>query len=415
MMKKIFFIAVFTIITCLIFSERQIVNFWYLWTGNDAVIVENIIKDFNESQTTYEVKGLQVPDVQKQIAAIASNSGPDVTDNFNTNIGSYASKGILMPLDQLMKRDSYGDDFIKEALNTCKYNGKTYGLPIGITTMMLYYNKDLLKEAGYDRVPLTDKELIEYSLKLTKKDSETGYIKTLGFPDFPFVYYPVNLTFALGGDFITKDGKTLTPDNPGTRKALELIYNFRKTVGIDNIQRFTSSAGGYVTPNDPFIVGDQALRIDGPWLNSLIKEYNPDLNFGIAELPYPEGHKELAGGGELSSSVMFIPSTSKNKEGAWAFIKYICGKVGMKSFAIANGTTPARHSLLKDPDIQKIDGFKEFAERIEKGNLKSFPSFPNQQEYLSQMEQEWELIINGKESLDDGLEKLTKKTLKLLK
>lgn len=37
----------------------------------------------------------------------------------------------------------------------CTYNGEMVGIPVANSTMLLYYNEDALKEAGYDRAPAT--------------------------------------------------------------------------------------------------------------------------------------------------------------------------------------------------------------------------------------------------------------------
>ena len=46
-------------------GERSKVTVWYLWGGAEGEVLEEIIRDFNESQDKYFVEGLSVPDEQK--------------------------------------------------------------------------------------------------------------------------------------------------------------------------------------------------------------------------------------------------------------------------------------------------------------------------------------------------------------
>ncbi len=395
-------------------GEKEEVHFWYLWGGKEGEIIEQIISDYNESQDVYTVIGLSVPDQQKIITSIASGKGPDITDNFSSNVAAHASKGIYLQLDELIIRDGLNlSDFVTGALSSCKYNGKTYALPLSLNAMGLYYNKSLLKDAGFDHPPVTDKELLEMAIATTKVEND-GTISVLGFPDFPTVYYTTNMSFALGGYYLNEEKTALTPDNQGTFKALKLINDYRNKFGYQNVQKFNASAGGYVSPNDPFILGEQALRIDGPWFINIVKEYNPDLEFGIAPLPYPQGHPELAGGGELSTSTMFIPVNASNKEGAWDFMKYICSYEGNKTFIVEKGDIPARKSLLDEKVLVERKEFQTFLEIVKKDNLLPIPSFDNQAEFISILNHEAELVMNGKKTPEEAMDAVKEQTRNLL-
>lgn len=89
-------------------TDREIIDFWYLWSGDGesgAGNIESIIDAYNESQDKYEVVGLSVPDQQKIITAISGGNGPDITDAFATDVPSYAEEGIALALDELIAAD----------------------------------------------------------------------------------------------------------------------------------------------------------------------------------------------------------------------------------------------------------------------------------------------------------------------
>jgi multiple sugar transport system substrate-binding protein len=396
-------------------KDKTTVSFWYLWGGTEGGYIEKLIAEFNASQNEYEVKGLSVPDVQKVVVGISSGNGPDITDNFSNNTASYAQKGMLEPLDEYIRKSNYDlSDFVPAALNGSKYKGKQYALPINVNLNLMFYNKQLFAEAGITAPPKTSDELLADAIKLTKTNADKT-IEVLGFPDFPLIYYTTAMSMAFGGSFISADGKTLTPDNPGTLEALKLMQTYREKFGADKIAKFNSSAK-YLDATDPFVNGKQAIRLDGPWFGNTVKNIlKKDLDYGIAPLPGPAGHPELAGGGEVSSSTFFIPSNAKNKDGAWAFMSWLMSKENMTKFNDMFANLPARTSIYNDPAFADIPDFQAFAEAAKSPNLNFFPVFDGQVEYSKIISDEFELAVNGKQSAEDAVKHMKDKSAGLLK
>ena len=72
--------------------------------------------------------------------------------------------------------------------------GKTWGIPFQRSTMVLYWNKELFKEAGLDpnKPPATWAEMLAFAQKLTKRDASGNVtqwgvqIPSSGFPYWLF-------------------------------------------------------------------------------------------------------------------------------------------------------------------------------------------------------------------------------------
>lgn len=401
-------------------QEKSKVVFWYLWGGETGKWVQNRVDHFNESQDKYFVEGLSVPDKQKIIVAISSGSGPDLTDDFSNFVADYAEKGVAEPLDDYIQKDNDEfkiDDFIPMALESCKYDGKTYAIPCSINFMMLFYNKKLFNEAGLEGPPKTDKELLEYAIKLTKVNDD-GTIDVLGFPDFPIVYYLGPMSAAFGAQLISEDGKTLTPDNPGTLRALNLIVEYIKKFGYDNVAKFRA-AGKYLDATDPFFTDKQAMRIDGMWLGSKVrtelKLSKEDFDYGIAPLPYPEGHPELELGNSISCSMYYIPKNAKNKEGAWEYLKWAMGEEECQVINPVAAGFPTRFSSVNAPIFQEVIDFPEFSVMADSKNLRLFPALSIQNKYNEIIDEEAELVMNLKKSPEEAMKDAAKKANELMK
>lgn len=352
-------------------GDRETMNFWYLWGGDEASYIEQIIDAYNASQDKYQVVGLSTPDQQKVITGISGGNGPDITDDFGTSIPNYAEQNIAMPLDDYIEKDGINpeDVFVDGTMDEQVYQDKTYAFPISANVDALYYNKDLLKAGGYDAPPKTMEELQEMSSKLTTV--EDGEVTQLGAPLVPNSYWWECMTFADGSTFGTPGD--LEIDNEGFRKALSWLESYVKEFGSDAVNSFVTSGQAKVnSAQDPFLSGKEALRIDGPWFYKMAEDSG--VNFGLAMLPSyeSEGDKTY---NYIATSNFYIPTTASNPDGAWDFLKYITMGDGAKMFVTLKGDLPALKSLLKDQDVIKASAsYDVYLKALSESSLVAMPN-----------------------------------------
>ncbi len=396
-------------------GEKSKVSVWYLWGGAEGEALEQIIKDFNASQDKYTVEGLSVPDEQKIKVAIAGGNGPDLTDSFDWVVPQYAQQGIALPLDDLIARDGYDvSDFIPAALESGRFDGKLYSLPLNANFSIMYYNKKLLAEAGYSEPPKTSKELYDIALKTTKVNGD-GSIEVIGFPSYPSEAYLFNsLAHGFGSAYLSADAKELTFDNESTKAAMQMIYDYNTQYGVDNIRQL-QAAGKWLDPTDPFLTGKQAIRFDGPWLSAHIKNMNIDVDYGIAPLPYLDGKPETAGGGLVSSSIFYIAKTSKNVDGAWEFMKYLYSPEPLAKFMSLMGNIPATKAAMAQPAMKDMVDSDQIIPLTESPNLKSIPHFAKRSDFDKALGEELELMFNLKKTPDETMSVLNGKLAEFLK
>ncbi len=328
-------------------GDREVVNFWYLWGGDEAAYLEQIIEAYNQSQDRYEVVGLSTPDQQKVITGISGGDGPDITDDFGSNVPKYAEQNIAMALDDYIAADGLdvSDIFVDGTMDQQMYDGKVYAFPISSNVYALYYNKDLLAAAGYEEPPKTMEELQEMTAKLTTV--ENGTITQIGAPLIPSYYWWSNMTYASGETFGTAGA--LTVDNEGFKKALGWLEGYIAEFGTDVVNSYVTSGQSKInSAQDPFLAGEQALRIDGTWFYKMAEDAG--LNFGLTMIPAYESQGDQTYS-SLETSNFYIPSTAKNPDGAWDFLKYITIGDGAKMFITLKGDLPAVKSLLEDPEV----------------------------------------------------------------
>lgn len=365
------------------------ITFSYLWGGKEASSLEKIIADFNASQDEVVVKGVSSPDFQKQLTSMSAAKGSfDISDNFGNTVGSWASKGILAPLDDYIKTDGIDlDDFVGSAMSQMKYDGKVYALPIALHSLMLVYNKKLFAAANLEP-PATMDDLAKDALALTKTDAD-GNITQLGLGETQAGETLTNIVNAFGGSWWGSDGEP-TPTNPGNVKAMEWYQSLVKQIGADKIAKFVAGYGQYLSDQDPFYTGKIAMRLDGEWTGA---NAPASLDWGAVSIPYAEPqYKDTT---QVSSSILFIPANSQHKDAAAKFLEYMMGKQPMTDFTVALGNLPARTSLLDDTaDYASIPQFSAFANALKSPTAFAPSSAPDSAQYTTDLNTALDSIAN---------------------
>lgn len=399
--------------------DRETVEFWYLWGGDEEKAILEAIDLYNSSQDKYFVKGTMC-DMQKQTAGMAGTSGPDITDIIDVNVSGLASSGAVENLTPYIERDGFDtSEFNNAAMQLCEYEGELYGLPLNAMSNMVYYNKAALDEAGITELPETMEELMDVAIKLTKFDEE-GNIIQLG---WPWINDPTPVDFLtlannFGATWISEDGQTITCDEEAVIAAYQYMLEYMDAVGKEKVQQFIASYGtAKSTSEDPLFTGKQALRIDGMYLTNLITSngYNLD-DFGVFGLPYWEERPELEGIQTITSSIFIIPKNANNKEGAWDFIKWIHSDEGMTFIDSRFQNEASRSSLINNEELKAANPlYEEFIESGAKNPVPRFPSVKNSDTYINELNSATDAVFNGSSTPEEAMRQVKEKMNSLIK
>lgn len=384
-------------------AAPQEITFSYLWSGTEAQAIEKIIAGYNASQTEVVVKGVSSPDFQKQLTSMSAARGTfDISDNFGNGVGSWASKGIIVPLDDLLSANGVNPaDFSPAAMDQMRYDGKIYSMPIAVHTFQLLYNKKLLAEAGV-AVPTTMDELAAAIPKLTKTGAD-GKITRLGLGDPSVSTTLTTLGYVFGGNWDA--GGKPSPTDPGNLKALQwYVDNVVTPVGADKLAAFKSGLGQYMSAQDPFYVGKYAMVIDGEWQAANIQKMAPSLDWGVTPIPYVT--TDLKDTTQLTASTLFIPANSQHKEAAGKFLAYLMKDQGAADFSLALGNLPARLSLIGNAKFDAIPNFSTWLKALGSDNVFALGSAPYAAEYSTDLGKAFDQIVLGKADPQTAMQKV---------
>lgn len=388
-------------------AAPQKVVFWYNHKGDEAVVYEEVIKQYNDSQSKYKVEGLSVTDAQKYIVAMSSNESPDVITGSNQEVISYQSNSLVENLNDYVKKDNLDlSVYSEQALQANTIADGLYALPTDAYTIQMFYNKDILKEIGYTDPPKTVEEMYDMAIKATTLD-KNGNIDRMGYPLFPLASARQELIYGFGGRWWAEDGKTLTPDSQGVLDSLNMNVKYRQKYNIQKVQAFVATANtNRYTEKDMFFSGKQLFRFDGSWLPTMMKKYNSTVNYGIALIPGTKANPDLAGTSRFETDSLSIPVVAPNKEGAWDFIKYFSNSEATKTMLLGTGNLPALKSLYTDKDILAIPGYSDFinALKLEKGI--QYPQIADLAKYTSLTDEYLDYVYNGTKTPEQAMKEL---------
>nr|HPQ41466.1 extracellular solute-binding protein [bacterium] len=137
---------------------RVLINFWHGMGGPLGKVLNELINEYNASQSRYFIRGVNMGSydtLQKKIlASVVAGRSPDISQNFEALTLKLSRAGKLVCLDDLIAREpdpaAFKADIIPVMLRNNTFNGKLWSFPFNKSVPVLYYNKDMFREAGLD-------------------------------------------------------------------------------------------------------------------------------------------------------------------------------------------------------------------------------------------------------------------------
>lgn len=261
---------------------------------------------------------------RKAKMAVSGGVPPDVAGLWSRDVPVFAQYDAAMPLDDWIKRDGPAQEEFQPCYwDMCVYEGHVWSLPTTPSTIAMYWNKDLFKQAGLDpeRPPQTLAELDECNRRLTVRD-ESGRIAQMGFHPGEPGWWNYGWGNWFGGPHATPDGRKLLLDSKEWIAAYTWLNKLAETYGRSEMRTFKSGLGSFDSPQNAFISGKVAIVLQGVWMANYIRVYRPAMQWGVAPFPGPGGDARnpvcLA-----QADVLVIPRGCPHPEEAWKFVRYV--------------------------------------------------------------------------------------------
>ncbi len=364
-------------------------TYWRVFDGADAF--DEIIANYKKLHpfVNIEYRKLRYDEYEKELLnALAEDRGPDIFSIHNTWIRKYRTKIAPMPESTTMAypvtKGTVKKEIIPELRTTRSFttreirdnfvetvhkdvileDGKVYALPLSVDTLALFYNKDLLNNAGISEVPTYwNRELLQAVKKMTKQDPKRGLIQSgiaLGSSSNIERYSDV---LAL---LMMQNGATIINDSLQVK--FHTVPDFAKTSGYNpglEALRFYSDFANPAKESyawnselnnslDMFISGNLAMMFGYSYQIPTIRAAAPKLNFSVTKFPQIEGNPPT----NINMANYWVETVSKKsayQNEAWDFIQFIVKADQAKLYLAKTKKPTALRSLvssqLDDNDI----------------------------------------------------------------
>ena len=322
--------------------------------------IDQMSADFEKDNPGIKVKpiysGSYQDSVTKALTAVKSGEPPVTSILLSTDMYTLIDEGAIQPFDDLIKTAddrAWLKSFYPGFMENSQTGGKTWGIPFQRSTIVMFYNKDLFKDAGLDpnKPPATWKEMTAAAEKLTKRDA-SGKVTQWGvqIPSSGFPYWLFQgLAIENGGILMNPAGTQTYYDKPEVIEALQYW--------VDLTSKYKVHPEGIVewgtTPKDFF-----ERKVAMMWTttgNLTNVKNNAKFDFGVAMLPASKQRGSPTGGGNF---YIFKKSTPAQREAAFKFIKWVTTPARAAQWGIDTGYVAVRADAWDTPAMKTyVAGF----------------------------------------------------------
>jgi multiple sugar transport system substrate-binding protein len=373
------------------------------WWGAElpAGSLEKIVNDFTAQNPTIKVKLLSAPYAstkQQLVSGAASRTLPDVVGLDGAWVNDFAKQGAITDLSALMSDAKFDPS---QLASQVQVKGKTYMIPVVNFIYPLFVNKDLLSKAGVKAVPSTRTEFLDAAKKIS---ATGGNVKGWALPLDTAVPNGVqndvmSWLWASGGSMLTPDGKPNLTSAP-VKATVEYVKSLNDA-GVIAPGSLTMKEQDKV---EKFTTGQVGMVIDSLAHITLIKKNNPKLNFTVAAIPAEDSFTGPRGIPYASWGIGIAEST-KHKAEAFKLVSYLMSQqVNSQMSTLANGFPGTKGA---EPDLSKSDPlFKTAFDIYNKGKVvNEFTGLPKSEDLMRSFDEQLQLVLTGKSSVDDALNK----------
>lgn len=368
-------------------DDREVVKFWAM--GREGEVVAELIPAFEKQNPGIRIDLQQIPWTaahEKLLTAFAGRVTPDVAQLGSTWVAELVALKALEPLDAWVARSDSIDpkDFFPGSWNGNVIGGHTWGVPWYADTRLLFYRKDLLREAGYSEVPKDWAGWTAAMQAIKVRASDGNYAIFL-----PTNEYDPLIAFSLQQpEPLLRDGGRYGNFRSDSFKRVSDFYLGLYRQGLAPPASNTEISNVY----DEFARGRFVFYITGPWNIGEFKRRLPaelQDDWMTAPLPGPNGPGASTAGG--SSLAMF--RRSEHKAAAWKFIEYLSRPEVQLRFFELTGDLPPRRSVWDEPLLADDPYAAAFRQQLER--TVAAPAVPEWERIATQMQLATERAVAG--------------------
>ena len=397
------------------------IQWWHSMTAVNGEWVNDLAKQFNESQKDYKIvptyKGTYDESMTASIAAFRAGNAPHILQVFEVGTATMqASKGAIVPVGQVMK--DAGEKFDPAAYipAVAGYytapNGQMLSFPFNSSTTVFYINKDAFKAAGLDttKLPSTWPEVTAAAAKLKASGHKCPFTTAWqGWTQLESFSAWHNVEFATKSNGLAGLDARMKINSPLHVRHIENLANMAKQ-GL-----FIYKGRGNV-PEASFVSGECAMiNTSSGFYGNVAK--NAKFAYAVAPLPY---YPDVAGAPQntvIGGASLWVMSGKKPAEykGVAKFFSFISQPDVQSASHKRTGYLPvtmASYKLTEDSGFYKQNPGTDVAvtQMIRKVTDKSRGiRLGNYVQIRAIEDEELEQVWGGKKTAKEALDEIVKR------
>jgi len=337
---------------------------WHGLTGTDGAVFAEMLENYiNENPgTCLSSEGLPW-DIffQKYPTATAAGTPPDLVIFHAAEVGQMSAEGLMMPLDDVIFNDGTLNkaDFNTGLMDSITIDGNTMAVPFDNHGWLLWYNTQLVEEAGLDpdNLPQNGAEFLEWAQMLTT-DVNGLHPTDEGFDpenvdvwaiDWTWPRYSIPTTmWQFGGGILNEDGTETLLDSPESIAAIQYWHDLMYEHHVA-----PPAIPGKLWAGELYANNRLVFMWEGTWTGGFMRD-NPDVA-ALTQTAFinslaPDGNQVV----KFDSHILAIP-TGVDEDGvakAKALMAYLTNS---GEFWATSGQVPAKIEVQSAPEVQAIE------------------------------------------------------------
>ncbi|MEO3755951.1 sugar ABC transporter substrate-binding protein [Streptomyces sp. B6B3] len=394
-----------------------------LWDTNQLPAYQECAEDFERANPDIDIRFDQRGwDFYWSTLALGmvSESAPDVFTDHLTRFPDWVTREQILPLDEYIERDNVDLSVYQDGLADLWMgpDGKRYGLPKDFDAVAIFYNKDMLAEAG-----ITEDQMNNLTWNPDDGGSYEDVIAHLtvdangvrgdepGFDKNNVETYGLWMEESGGTShgqtqwsmYAASTGWLPTDTNPwgtsynyGDQEFLDTIAWWRGLVDKGYMPSWEAQEG--VNWADQLAAGNTAMATNGSWMTGTV--FGTDLNAGIAPTPVgPSGERASMFNG-LSDSIY---AGTEHPEESWRWVKYLgsleCQQVVAEHHVVFPAITEAAEVAEQAFADEGID-VSPFMTHVENDTTMLFPVTEHPADVITTLTAGMEAVMSGQRPVD---------------
>ncbi|NLO61472.1 MAG: extracellular solute-binding protein [Spirochaetales bacterium] len=381
----------------------KVANYALLESGYEQ-FWKDVKTNFEAANPNITVEWITAPygEIVNQVINMAG--GGDKVDVIFGEIGwvpGFVDAGLAAPVGNFLSEEALAD-YYPDVMKSFQVDGVPYGLPLYISPYVLYYNKDLFKQAGLDpdKPPKTFDEMLTYAEKLSKlTDANGNKVYAFGQTTASVPVSGSSLTgmiFNFGGELLDAEGN-LSVDNQGFKDTFKLLQ-------LLDEKGYNPQNAKLKDLRNLFALGQLAMYYDQSWGFNGIQSINPKAK------EFTASAEPLSGGTGKGESILqahcfiLVDNGDAKRDAGAKFVEFVITEETLDSY-LKNITPayPAKYSMEKMDSVTNNEILKGAAAAA--GRVKAIAFIPEISDLNLELCALAQAVTVGNENVDAAIAK----------